>query len=111
MNPSSLLSHRLDVVSGHDEYWSPTMRDAYEAARSAGVNLAFLGGNIGYWQLRYANSDRTLIEYRNATYDPDPTPSQKTVQFAQAPVNRPECQLLGVGYTNGQAVPGDPPRS
>ena len=91
LNPSSLLSHRLDVVSGHDEYWSSTMRDAYEAARSADVNLAFLGGNIGYWQLRYANSDRTLIEYRNATYDPDPTPSQKTVQFAQPPVNRPEC--------------------
>ena len=110
LNPSSLLRHRVDVVSGHDEYWSPTMRDAYEAARSAGVNLAFLGGNIGYWQARYANSDRTLIEYRNATYDPAAIPSQKTVQFAQPPVNRPECQLLGVGYAGGLAVAGDPPR-
>jgi hypothetical protein len=47
LNPGSLLSHRLDIVSGHDEYWSETMRNAFEAARAAGVNLAFLGGNIG----------------------------------------------------------------
>ncbi len=110
LNPGSLLRHRLDVVSGHDEYWSPAMRNAYEAARAAGVNLAFLGGNIGYWQARYANSDRTLVEYRKAALDPDPNPAQKTVQFGQPPVNRPECQLLGVGYA-GAVNPKDPPRS
>jgi hypothetical protein len=111
-SPSSLLSHRLDIVSGHDEYWSQTTRNAYEAARNAGVNLAFLGGNIGYWQIRYADSsDRTLIEYRSASLDPDPNPSQKTVPFSAPPVNRPECQLLGVGYPGGLAVAGDPARS
>jgi hypothetical protein len=34
----------------------------------------------------------------------------KTVPFAQAPVNRPECELLGVGYA-GAAKLRDPPRS
>jgi hypothetical protein len=109
-NPGSLLQHRLDIVSGHDEYWSRAMRDGYEAARAAGVNLAFLGGNIGYWQNRYANSDRTLVEYRTAALDPNPVALDKTVQFAQPPVNRPECQLLGVGYA-GASYPYDPPRS
>ena len=74
-NPASLLGHRLDVVSGHDEYWSRAMRNAWEAARAAGVNLAFLGGNIGFWQARYAAGDRTLIEYRSAKLDPDPVAS------------------------------------
>ena len=110
-NPASLLAHRLDVVSGHDEYWSPTMRDAYQAARAAGVNLVFLGGNIGYWQARYEDSDRTLVEYRSATLDPDPNPAQKTVRFSQPPVNRPECELLGIGYSGGGTDPTDPPRS
>ena len=111
LDPGSLLTHRLDIVSGHDEYWSPTMRDAYEAARGAGINLAFLGADIGNWQMRYASADRTIVEYRSATLDPDPNPSQKTVHFAAAPVNRPECQLLGVGYPGGATKPQDPARS
>jgi hypothetical protein len=109
-NPSSLLGHRLDIVSGHDEYWSPSMRDAYDSARAAGVNLAFIGGNIGAWQARYGPGDQSLIEYRSARLDPDPVASQKTVMFARPPVNRPQCQLLGTGI-GGLANLSDPPRS
>ncbi len=110
-NPSSLLHHRLDITSGHSEYWSGAMRNAWEAARAAGVNLAFIGGNIGYWQARYLDSDRTLVEYRSATLDPDPVASQKTVAFSSPPVNRPECTLEGIGYPGGLALTGDPARS
>jgi hypothetical protein len=111
-NPASLLSHRLDVAAGHDEYWTKSMRDAWESARNQGVNLAFLGGNIGYWQARFADAtDRTLIEYRSATLDPDPDPTQKTVGFDNLNPARPECQLLGIGYQEGLARTGDPIRS
>jgi hypothetical protein len=95
-NRGSLLSHRLDIAAGHDEYWTKSMRDAWDAARNGGVNLAFMGANDGYWQARYADStDRTLIEYRSATLDPDADPTQKTVQFRQLNPPRPECQLEG----------------
>jgi hypothetical protein len=111
-DPASLLAHRLDVVSGHDEYWSPAMRNAYEEARAAGVNLAFSGADIGHWQMRYSDSsDHTIVEYRKASLDPDADPTEKTVPFASSPVNRPECELLGVGYPGGQIAAGDPSRS
>ena len=42
------------------------MRDAFDHARDAGVNLAFLGADIGNWQIRFSDRDRTIIEYRDA---------------------------------------------
>ena len=38
-------NHKLFISSGHDEYWSATQRTNMEAARDAGVNLAFFSGN------------------------------------------------------------------
>lgn len=103
-NPASLLAHKLDIVSGHDEYWSGAMRNAWEAARTQGVNLAFIGGNIGYWQMRYADSsDRTVVEYRVSGADPETDPTQKTVPFQQLASPRPECTLLGIEYQGGLA--------
>jgi len=96
--PASLLQHALVIVLGHDEYWTQTMRDAFEQARDAGVNLAFLGANDGYWQIRYADDRRTLVEYRDPRLDPDPDPALKTATFRSLDPPRPECELLGVGY-------------
>src|SRR5207248_6654727 len=45
--PSSLLSHRLVTVAGHDEYWTKEIRDAFDKARDLGTNLAFMSSNIG----------------------------------------------------------------
>src|SRR5262249_28930642 len=63
--PKSLLRHRLVVVAGHDEYWTKRMRDAFDAARDAGVNLAFMGANDAYWQVRLQNRGRWVFTYKS----------------------------------------------
>jgi hypothetical protein len=108
--PSELLRHKLVISLGHDEYWTKEMRDAFEAARDNTINLAFLGGNDGYWQMRYADGERTIVEYRSASLDPEPNSSLKTVRFRDLVPPRPECTLLGAQSQGGQSGSGDPPR-
>lgn len=106
-----LLSlHKAFLSTGHDEYWSWQMRDYIEAARDNGVNLAFFGANVGYWQIRFEPSpitgdpDRTIICYKNRSSDPlshsDDLSTQRltTVKFRSHPVDRPEDALVGVMY-------------
>ena len=68
---------------GHDEYWSGGQRANVEAARDAGVNLAFFSGNEVFWKTRWETSIdgsntpyRTLVTYKethaNAKIDPLP---------------------------------------
>ncbi|MFN8108665.1 MAG: DUF6605 domain-containing protein [Thermoleophilia bacterium] len=71
--------------------------------RGRGVSLAFLGANQAYWQVRYADNDRTLIGYKS-TSDPVTDPAAKTVQFRD--LGRPECRLLGVQYNNSWKLDG-----
>ena len=73
---SLLLNHNLYLDAGHDEYWSGQQRANVQAARDAGVNLAFWSGNEMYWRTRYGNSIssdatayRTLISYKE-TWSP-----------------------------------------
>jgi hypothetical protein len=108
--PAELRRHRLVISSGHDEYWSKGTRDALEAARDHGINLAFLGADIGDWQIRYEDNRRTIVEYRSATVDPMPDAALKTVRFRNLTPPRPECELLGIGF-GGSAAETDPPRS
>ena len=96
-NPGELLLHRLVIAAGHDEYWTKTIRDAFERARALGTNLAFTGANTGYWQMRYADDRRTIVEYRIADLDPESDPALKTMRFRA--LGRPECELEGVQYT------------
>ena len=42
------------ISSGHDEYWSASQRANVNAARDAGVNLAFFSGNEMFWKTRWA---------------------------------------------------------
>jgi hypothetical protein len=94
-DPSQLLDHRAVLVNGHDEYWTGTQRDAMEDARAGRVNLAFVGANIGYWQVRYEDDRRTVVGYKDGT-DPVRDPAQRTIRFRD--LGRPECALLGVQY-------------
>jgi N,N-dimethylformamidase beta subunit-like, C-terminal len=109
-NPGELRGHRLVISSGHDEYWTKEMRDAFEAARNRGTNLAFLGADIADWQIRYEAKRRTIVEYRDATTDPITDPALKTVLFQELVPPRPQCELLGITY-NGLTGNNDPPRS
>jgi hypothetical protein len=76
-----IKNHKVFMSVGHDEYWSYTQRANVEAARDAGVNLAFFSGNEVYWRTRWEASQdgsntayRTLVSYKetwdNAKIDP-----------------------------------------
>ncbi len=57
--------HKTFLSVGHDEYWSGAQRSNVEAARDAGVNLAFFAGNDVYWKTRYEKSiDPSATPYR-----------------------------------------------
>lgn len=102
--------HKGFLSVGHDEYWTWHMRDNVEAARDNGVNIAFFGSNVGYWQIRLDPSsitgdpDRTIICYKNQNADPashsadSSTRRLTTVKFRSHPVDRPEDALVGVMY-------------
>lgn len=98
LRPESLLEHRLVIVAGHDEYWSKRMRDAFDVARAAGTNLAFMNSNGAYWQIRYEDGGRTIVGYKDAAPDPEPDPALKTVRFRHLSPPRPECELMGVMF-------------
>jgi uncharacterized protein YjdB len=61
---SAILGHKLFMSVGHDEYWSGPQRANVEAARAAGVHLAFFSGNEIWWKTRWENS----IDISNSTY-------------------------------------------
>jgi hypothetical protein len=98
-DPSSLLGHRLVIDIGHDEYWTETMRYAFEAARDANVNLAFMGANDAYWRMRYEDGGRTIAVYKSQD-DPVGDPAQKTGLFRV--VDSPECELIGIQHQGGK---------
>ena len=76
---AEIREHRAFLSVGHDEYWSGAQRASVEAARDAGVNLAFFSGNEIFWKTRWEPSlggvaHRTLVSYKethaNAKIDP-----------------------------------------
>jgi hypothetical protein len=84
-NGPLLQNHQMFMSSGHDEYWSKGQRDNVEAARNAGVNLAFFSGNEVFWKTRWANSSdgsntprRTLISYKETHFDSPVDPATPT---------------------------------
>ena len=72
--PITPAKHKVLLSVGHDEYWSLNERNKFEAARNAGVHLAFFSGNEVYWKTRWENSIdgngtpyRTLVCYKEGT--------------------------------------------
>ncbi len=96
-HPGSLFPHRLDVVAGHDEYWSKRMRDGWDAARDHGVNLAFMGANDAYWQVLMQAGGREIMSYKSL-YDPNPNPALKTAMFRELTPPNYECELIGIQH-------------
>jgi hypothetical protein len=102
-DPNLLSHYQLLLSVGHDEYWSWEMRDQVEAFVEQGGNVAFFGGNLCWWQVRFEDNNRTMICHKNANSDPIKSvdPNRVTVNWKDAIVNRPENQLTGVSFTNG----------
>ncbi|WP_046864563.1 DUF4082 domain-containing protein [Microvirga massiliensis] len=110
---AELREHKAFLSVGHDEYWSGQQRANVEAARDAGVNLAFFSGNEVFWKTRWENSIdgsntpyRTLVSYKethaNAKIDPNPawTGTWRDPRFSPpSDGGRPENQLTGTIFT------------
>jgi WD40 repeat protein len=109
-----ITNHKVWMSNGHDEYWSAGERANVEAARNAGVHLAFFSSNTMFWKTRWENSidssgtpNRTLVCYKethaNATIDPlDSAPTWtwtgtwRDPRFSPpADGNQPENALIG----------------
>ena len=73
---AELREHRSFLSVGHDEYWSGTQRANVEAARDAGVSLAFFSGNEVFWKTRWENAHRTLVTYKETHADAKIDPQQ-----------------------------------
>jgi hypothetical protein len=110
LRPEELLEHRVFLSVGHDEYWSGDQRTNVEAARDAGVHLAFLSGNEVYWKTRWEPSadgsntpHRTLVSYKETHADAmiDPAATTWTGTWRDARFSppkdggRPEHGLTG----------------
>src|ERR1700722_488857 len=85
------------------------MRDGAQQALARGVNLAFLGANACYRQIRFEPSplgnNRRQICYKSAAEDPmaSQNPELVTVNWPQPPVDRPEATLIGSTYQDIEA--------
>ena len=110
---SELLEHEVFLSVGHDEYWSAQQRENVEAARDAGIDLAFLSGNEVFWKTRWEPSIdgsgteyRTLVSYKETHADAkiDPlenvwTGTWRDPRFSpQADGGLPENALTGQMY-------------
>lgn len=100
-DPAAFQDARAIISVGHDEYYSPTMRQTLTRARDAGVNIGFFGANDIYRKIRFADSsigpDRRVINYKDDT-DPIGIPSLVTTQWRDPPSNDPESSLTGNAY-------------
>ncbi len=80
------------------------MRDGATRALATGVNLAFLGANACYRQIRMEPSplgaNRHQVCYKSAAEDPltGHDNALVTVNWPQPPVSRPESELIGSMY-------------
>ena len=112
---AELLEHDVFVSVGHDEYWSAAQRTNVEAARDAGVHLAFFSGNEVFWKTRWETSIdgsgtpyRTLVSYKEtldgaiidpAATRPGPAPGATRASARPADGGRPENALTGQIFT------------
>ncbi len=105
---AQLLNSKIMLSVGHDEYWSADQRDNVEAARDAGVNLAFLSGNEMYWETRWETSIdgtgtpyKTLVSYKErwANDNIDTVGTTSTWRDPHLGSGEPENALTGTMFT------------
>jgi chitodextrinase len=109
-----IRNHKVFLSVGHDEYWSGRQRENVEAARDAGVSLAFFSGNAVYRKIRWETSldasgtpYRTMVCYKesNAEQKIDPLPDVWTGSWRDgrfsppADGGLPENALMGTLFS------------
>lgn len=102
--PQLASSRNALISTGHDEYYSSSMRTALLDALAAGSNLAFFGANAIYRNIRFepgfdGDSDRRIANYRRAS-DPGAgdDPQLVTVDWRDAPLSANEAEIVGIQY-------------
>ncbi|MEV0679068.1 DUF4082 domain-containing protein [Actinosynnema sp. NPDC050436] len=102
-----IKNHQVFMAVGHDEYWSNEQRANVEAAREAGVHLAFLTGNEIFWKTRWEKSIdgsetdwRTLASFKETKGTQsdglsDWTGTWRDPRYPDQDGGRPENALLG----------------
>jgi hypothetical protein len=111
-DPLRLYKVKAFISSGHDEYWSKTMRDNIEYVPNEGIGLAFLSANTAYWQVRFEPglgnvANRTMVCYKSVAADPVSASTSTDVRATatglwrevdQGGYLRPEAQMIGVQF-------------
>ena len=102
-DPAALAGRSLIVLQGHTEYWTADERTAVVGAVAAGTNVAVLGANDLYWQVRYqsanGNPRRVLVGYKEyVKLDPfeETDPTHATDMWRN--LGQAENGLLGVMF-------------
>jgi hypothetical protein len=105
-----LLNHKLFISSGHDEYWAGDQRDNVEAARDAGVNLAFFSGNEMFWRTRFrpsidssATPNRTLVSYKDTHFETQQDPVEFTGTWRDPRFTTPADDVTPENALTGQS--------
>jgi hypothetical protein len=103
--PSIVHNVTTLVFSGHSEYWTGGMRDTIEAAAKAGTNMAFLGANQAFWQVRLTADQaghpyRNIVCYKSSSLDPLAALDRgaATVRFEDPAIHRPPAAIIGQKY-------------
>lgn len=117
LDPGLLLQHRAYISLGHDEYWTKEMRDGVQTARDKGVGLAFLGGNVSYWQIRLepdsdGHPNRTVVCFKVTTADNDLNAdplygkdnTRVTTRWRDPLLARPENAMIGTMYSSAYTI-------
>jgi hypothetical protein len=101
-NPNVLTGHRVFVNTGHDEYYSDTMRNRIQNAIDTGVNMAFFSANNIYFRVTW-DADAAGRPNRRIHCDKGALTGLATVEYRNLATPRPENALLGV-LQNGVAT-------
>jgi hypothetical protein len=118
-DPSLMDGYDLVIVPGHDEYWTKEEFDSFERRIfQAGRNVLFLGGDIAFFQARYADVNRPpgtpdfgrqLVSFKNPKDPirwraPDNLGELLVTARFREDARRPETMLTGVG-SEGRFTP------
>jgi hypothetical protein len=104
----ALLKNYAVLLSvGHDEYYSAPMRKNIEAFRNQGGNIAFLSGNICWWQVVFLDANVTLMAPQAAV---GVNGMHNWFQQGAGLPNNAEDSLTGVSFRNaaGRYAEGAP---